>query len=342
MRLSTMAMICALTAPAAAQDMRVHVGTVGATSDVALFIADKKGYFRDEGLQVDIAKFDSAARMIAPLGSGQIDVGGGAPSAGLYNGVARGIDIRIVADKGSSLPGFGFAPLMIRKDLVESGRYKTLSDLKGMKLAIQAPGSGAAPLLNEAAKKGGLKWTDFDKAYMPYAQQFAAMANKALDGGIVTEPVSTEAERKGIAVRVMGSDEIYPNQEVAAILFAGQFARSRPEVAKKFMRAYIRGARFYNDAVGPGGKLTGPLGDEVVAVLVESTAIKDPAVHRSIALTGINPDGRNNIDSLRADLEFFREIGDVDANLKIRIEDVVDNSFAEAAVKELGPYKKKM
>lgn len=328
-----------VTTLAQAQSTKLDIGTVGATSDIGLFIADKKGYFRAEGLDVNFIKFDSAARMVAPLGTGQIDIGGGAPSAGLYNAFARGIDIRIVADKGSSPPGFGFAPLMIRKDLVDSGRFKTFADMKGLKLAIQAPGSGAGPILNEAAKKGGLTWTDFEKAHMPYAQQVAAMANKALDGGIVAEPTATEAERRGIAVRIAGSDVIYPYQEIAAILFAGKLIRERRDVAMRFMRAYIRGARDYNDAFDDNGKLAGERGEDIVAILVASTEIKDASIHRSIVPNGLNPDGRNNLLSLRADLEFFRSTGELEGNVKI--EDVVDDSFAEAVVKELGPYVKK-
>lgn len=331
-------LLLALT-PLCAQEAKVEVGAVGSTSDIALFIADKRGYFKAEGIIVNFTRFDSAARMVAPLGAGQLDIGGGAPSAGLYNAFVRGIDIRIVADKGSSLPGFGFAPLMIRKDLIESGRFKTLADMKGLKLATSAPGSGAGPILNEAAKKGGLTWQDFEKAYMPYAQQVAAMANKALDGGIVVEPTATEAERKGVAVRFMGSDEIYPNQEIAAILYAGAFIRTRPEIARRFMRAYIRGARDYNDAFDADGKLRGPRGDAIIEILVASTEIKDPDVHRSIVPNGLHPDGKNNLESLRADLAFFRATGDVEGI--VRVEDVVDDSFAEAAVKDLGPYVKK-
>ena len=340
MRLHELVLLCALAATSAlAQGAKLEIGTVGSTSDIALFIADKRGYFRAEGLDVNFTRFDSAARMVAPLAAGQLDIGGGAPSAGLYNAVARGIDIRIVADKGSALPGFGFAALMIRKDLVDSGRFRGLADMKGLKLAIQAPGSGAGPILNEAAKKGGLKWTDFEKAYMPYAQQVAAMANKALDGGIVTEPMTTEAERRGVAVRVMGSDEIYPNQEIAAILFSGAFAKSRPEIARKFMRAYIRGARDYNDAFDANGKLRGARGEAIIDILVASTEIKDPAVHRAIVPNGLHPDGKNNLETLRADLEFFRMTGDLEGD--VRIEDVVDDSFAEAVARELGPYVKK-
>jgi len=95
--------------------------------------------------------------MIAPLGTGELDVGGGTVSAGFYNAVGRGILMKIVADQASIKPGYGYSSLMVRKDLVDSGRYKSFADLKGMKVAIGAPGTGTASALNEALKKGGLQ-----------------------------------------------------------------------------------------------------------------------------------------------------------------------------------------
>ncbi|MEN3276897.1 MAG: NitT/TauT family transport system substrate-binding protein, partial [Massilia sp.] len=141
----TVATVAAAQAPAA-----LRVGVSGASSDAVFYIAHKKNYFKEEGLTVAFTQFDSAAKMVAPLGNGQLDVGGGSPSAGLYNAVARGIDIKIVADKGSTPPGYGFQPLLVRKDLVDSGRYKTLKDLKGMKIAGSAPGSASTSTLNQA------------------------------------------------------------------------------------------------------------------------------------------------------------------------------------------------
>src|SRR3989454_8226330 len=86
----------------AADSVTVRVGIANASSDVGFFIADRKGYFRQEGIDVTFTAFDSGAKMIAPLGLGRLDVGAGSPSAGLYNAVARGIVIKIVADKGST------------------------------------------------------------------------------------------------------------------------------------------------------------------------------------------------------------------------------------------------
>ena len=90
-----------------AQEVEVSVGIASASSDAPIFIGEKKGYFRDEGIKVKTITFSSATYMVAPLGTGQLDVGGGAPSAGLYNAVARGIKLKIVADKASSQPGYG-------------------------------------------------------------------------------------------------------------------------------------------------------------------------------------------------------------------------------------------
>nr|MBA2690379.1 ABC transporter substrate-binding protein [Burkholderiales bacterium] len=96
-----------------AQATEVRIGIPNVSSDVGFFIADKKGYFRQEGLNVTFTSFNSAAKMMAPLGAGQLDVGGGTVSAGLYNAVARGIHLKIVADKGSIKPGYGFSSLLV-------------------------------------------------------------------------------------------------------------------------------------------------------------------------------------------------------------------------------------
>src|SRR5713226_3688931 len=108
--------------PAAAQ--AITVGATSRTSGAPIYLADKKGYFRAEGLEVKVANFRSAADMVAPLGAGQIEAGAGSASARLYNAVARGIRIKIVADKASSPPGYGGTKILVRKDHVESGRYK--------------------------------------------------------------------------------------------------------------------------------------------------------------------------------------------------------------------------
>jgi aconitase A len=88
-----------------------------------------------------------------------------------------------------------------------------------------------------------------------------------------------------------------------------------------------------------GWQKLGLTGEEIVSIYAKRTVIKDPAVLRNMVMAGVNPDGKLNVDSLKKDLAFFKETGDVTG--KVEATQVVDESFAEAALKELGPYKKK-
>jgi len=316
----------------------VKVGTANTSSDAGFFIAEKKGYFKQEGINVEFIAFNSAAKMVAPLGVGQLDVGAGAPSAGLYNAIARGIDVKIVADKASSPPGFGYNPLLVRKDLIDSGRFKSFKDLKGLKVAVSAAGTSPAVMLNEALKKGGLSYSDVTVVSLGFPQHVMALQNKAVDASITTEPHVTTVVNLGAAVRFAGNDEFYPNQQVAVVLYGAIFIKDSPDTARKFMRAYIRGVRDYNDAL-LGAKLAGPNAEEIIAILNEYTPIKDPAVYRSIVAHGANPDGKVNEASLMKDLQFYREQGLIEGS--VNIGKVVDHSFVEAVVKDLGPYVKR-
>jgi NitT/TauT family transport system substrate-binding protein len=318
----------------AAGPTKVKVGVTNSATDVGFFIAHKKGYFRAEGIDAEFIVFDSAAKMIAPLASGELDVGAGGISAGLYNAVARGIDVRMVADKNSTPPGRASTKLLIRKALVDSGRYKSLPDIKGLKLANSAPGGSGEGTLKKILDKAGLKWGDVQEVYMSFSQQVVALQNGAIDLALPAEPQASDAIRNG-AVRILGDDEVYPNHAISAVIYPAHFA-ARRDLATRFIKAYVRGVRDFNDAI-VDGKFAGPRGDEVVAILSEYSLIKDPAVHRSFVQSAINPDGTLDADSLRTDFEIFRDIGLIQGT--VTVEKAVDMSFVKAAVADLGPYR---
>jgi len=334
----TIAFIALLAAGGGASAQPITVGATSSTSDAPIYIADKKGYFKDEGLTVNMTSFASAAKMIAPLGTGQLDVGGGTVAAGLYNAVERGINIKIVADKASIKDGYEYSTLLVRKDLADGGRYKSLADLKGMTIATASQGAGSESSLNEALKKGGLKWSDAASIVaLVFPQHIVAYQNKAIDASMTNEPTATTAVQNGLAVRVAGNDEIYPAQQTAVVLYSEIFAREKPQIALKFMRAYIKAVRDYNDAL-KDGRIAGPNAEEVIAVLTEHTFIKDPAIHRSITPAAIDPDGRMSLDGLRNDLAFFKEQRLLQDE-RMTVERILDTSIVEKAVQELGPYR---
>ncbi|WP_241673143.1 ABC transporter substrate-binding protein [Lacisediminimonas profundi] len=324
-------------AAAASELVEVRIGTNGVVSDGPFFIASRKGYFAEQGIKVTFVKFDAGPKMIAPLGTGQLDVAAGAISAGLFNAAARGINIKVVADKGSTPPGYDYLPILVRKALVDSGKVKSFKDLKGMKVAEAGKGGSQGSKLNEALKSEGLSYKDVQHEFISYPQHVAALMNGAVDAAITTEPSATQAVERGAAVR-MSMDKIYPDQAVAALFYGGQFIAKSPEIAKKFMIAYLKGTRVYNDAL-KDGKFAGPAGEEVIQILAQDSNVKDVALYRKMTPNGNNPDGRVNEASMKKDLQFYKDQGFLEG--AITVEQVVDHSFVNAALKELGPYKRK-
>ena len=102
------------------------------------------------------------------------------------------------------------------------------------------------------------------------------------------------------------------------------------------MRAYIRAVRFYNGAL-QNGRLDGPNAGDVIAILSEATPIKGRDIYKLITPTGMNPDGRVNKASLAHDLAFYTGQGLIKG--AVDLDQVVDGSFVEAVLKELGPYR---
>lgn len=328
-----LAMAFASAGTAQAAD-KVKVGINNVVSDVVFHLGIERGIFKAEGLEVELVAFDSGPKMIAPLGAGQIDVGAGASSAGLYNAAARGIDIKVVADKGSTPVHYDYMPLMVRKELVDSGKVKTIADLKGMRVGSVGPGAATNAKMAHILAKAGLTYKDVNHNYIGYPQQIAAFTTGAIDAAITTEPSVTQAVNNGVAVRFVVDG--YPNQQVAVLLYGGDFIAKRRDVAQRFMNAYVKAARIFNDATA-GGKFDGKGADEVIKTIMRTTGLKDAELFKTMIPNGIDPDGKVDVASMAEDLKFFTDNGYLERPAKVS--DVVDTSFAENTLKALGPYK---
>ena len=156
-----------------------------------------------------------------------------------------------------------------------------------------------------------------------------------MDGGITTEPSATLSILKEYAIEATTDDKVRPRHAIAQILYSEKMA-GNADLANRFMRAYLRSVRYYYAAL-KNGRLAGENADEIISVLTEFTAIKDPQVYRSIVPTGVDPDGRIDLSSLQEDREVYRQKGWLQADTKV--EQIVDMSFVETAIKSLGPYR---
>jgi NitT/TauT family transport system substrate-binding protein len=313
----------------------IKIGSPMVLSDAPFFVGEHKGYWKEAGLHVTLINMQTGPHMIAPLGTGQIDIAAAAISAGLYNAVARGIGLKMVADKGSNLPGDAYVSLLIRKELVDSGKFKTLKDLKGLKIAEPGKGGSTGSTVNQALVSAGLKYDDVQHIYVGFPEMLTGMQSGGIDGAIVPEPFLTYGTEKGIAIK-FPADKFYPRQTIAAVVYGNDFMKKRPEVAQRFMVAYLKAVRFYNGAI-KDGHFAGPNAAEVVDILAKDTRYKDPALYRKVMANGCNPNGHIYRPSLDTDLAFWRSQKFIEG--KVSVDDVLDQSYVDAALKTLGPYK---
>jgi NitT/TauT family transport system substrate-binding protein len=331
--------VAALAAPVRARAASPTVVRLGATlsqSDAPLCVAIEKGYFAQAGLDVQITQIDTAAKMIAPVGAGQLDVGAGAPTAGLFNAVGRGIDIKMVASESISAPGYGVIAVLVRKDLIDRGTVKSFKDFRGLTFAEVGQGTAAFVTMSEALRRGGLTYHDVHEVYLGFPEQIVALQNGSIDASTTIEPFATKAIELGVAVRFSSSDVLIPNGTNSCLFYGGAFIREQRDAATRFMVAYLRGLRFCAGALS-GGRLAGPNAADVIAILTKYTPIHDPAVFRAIVPNAVDVNGRLDLANLRTDLNVSRAAGLIEGDATV--EQAVDTSFAEAALKVVGPYR---
>lgn len=310
---------------------KVKVGMKGVPSDAGVIIALHKGYFKELGLDVEIFTFNSGQEMINPLAGGHLDVGLAVTDAAMFNAFLRQIPVKIVADKGFNIPGRAYYQLVIRKDL--EGEVKEYKDLRGRTLAVVGTASLDEICLDRALQAGGLS-TQSPEVKVAVIKSFpdmlAAITNKSIDGAMLIEPWVAQGEKMGILKRFRDPSEYDKDAQIAIVIY-GDGILKRPEVAKRFMVAYLKAVRDYNDAFVKGRGT-----DEVIDILAAKSLTKDKEMYRLMNPAGLNPNGYVNVKGLAADLQWYRQRGLLKGELKA--EDIVDHSFVEAALKALGKY----
>ena len=118
-----------------------------------LTIAERKGFFKEEGLDVQIQDFAGGARALQALVGGSVDVVTGAYEHTIRM-QAKGQDVRAVTELGR-FPGITVG---VKKEL--AGEIKSPADFKGRKIGVTAPGSSTALVAQYAMVKAGLKPSD--------------------------------------------------------------------------------------------------------------------------------------------------------------------------------------
>ncbi|MEE8449105.1 MAG: ABC transporter substrate-binding protein [Thermodesulfobacteriota bacterium] len=311
---------------------KVKVGHFMSISTGGLYIAAEWGYFAEQGVKLELTRFKSLNNATPALATGRLDAYAGGIGASLFNAIARGIPIKVVADKGQEEKGSGYKALVARKDLYDSGSLRTLAQIKGKRIAILPRGSSMDFQLHLMLSAVGLSISDVKLAFMGAANNAAALKSKAVDAAWSFEPLTTRIEGLGLGVTIATLDQFAPHYQMGALQYSERFAGQRRKVAERFMVAYLKGVRAYVDA----WKRRKPRGP-VVQVLIKYTPLKNRAAYEKVRWAPLNPDGYLAVESIQKEQEWYLEQGLITS--KVPLDKVVDHSFVEYAIKVLGRYR---
>jgi NitT/TauT family transport system substrate-binding protein len=285
-----------------------------------MFVAHERGYFAEEGFELEFTTFDSGAQMVASAAAGQLDVIAAVPSPSLFNALARGIDLKAVA--AESWTG---TFLVLRKELADSGQVRSLADLRGKRVSFNLEGIPVDYALRLAFEKSGLRLDEVEVQRLPNPDLPAALANAAVDAGVVPEPIPTLVESRGIGARALDIQGL-AGRQTGAMLVAGPSMLARGETLNtRFLIAYLRGLRDYLAAI-TDEHVTDPA---VVAILSQWTSLPPSTVEAAVA-SRVDPSGRLDLEDLVRQQDYWTRAG-----LVPRAADLgsfIDHRFIDAAL----------
>src|SRR5579885_1945618 len=209
------------SAPAAAPaPATVKVGVTPLLTVSGLFVALDKGYFTEQGIELAMENITDPTTMVPSLATGQIDVGNGAMSAGLWNAIARGADLRLVALQSWIPPGVEGAGYVVRRADLDSGAIGDYPTLRGKRVTNNGTGNYTQIVLAKAAEKGGLTLADLDVVDMGQPDAVVALANGSIDVATLSEPLRTATLKQDWAAQWKDYSEISPGQQAAAWVYS--------------------------------------------------------------------------------------------------------------------------
>ena len=305
---------------------KVSLGMLRLTSSAPLFIAMDKGFFAEEGIEIEPQWFDAAHPIAVSTASSKVDVGATGITASLYNMAANGQKLGIVADKGREQKGYSSSALLVTTDNYNAG-VKSLKDLKGKRIGITQKGSTFHYMLGRMLETQGMSLNDVE--IVPLSKLSAVMAaleSKQIDGCILNEPNITKVQKAGYGKLVVQVGDVIPYQ-TSAIFYSPDFMKNK-DAAVRFMRAYNKACNYYYEAAVE--KKDAKKLEEVVNIVAKY--VKAPAEDIKAGLPYIDKDGKLLVSDIATQIKWYTDNKMISGKLEAK--DVANTSFLDEAMKK--------
>jgi len=208
----------------------------------SLHLADELGYFQQEGLRIEHVPANSSSEAMVAAAGGQLDVQFTVLNTAFLNAVLRGAQIRIVAGREIARPNcmnMG-AICALRRRFPEG--LQNLAVLKGKRIAAGPTVGTLYFALDQHLTQAGLSIKDVTTVALGWPEDYTALLSGSIDAMVLSDVIPTGG-RSELLVFSRAFGELRPNFQYSFIFFGKTMLEEDPEVGRRFLRAYYRGAQ---------------------------------------------------------------------------------------------------
>ena len=219
----------------AAEKIKLTLARMTATEILLpLDLALNKGYFDQEGITLEQKTFINGPTLMMAMANGELSVGAGVGFTPVLQAVSQGVDAMIVA-----------SDLKNNAPVVAGGHIKTFKDLDGKTMGTPGLGTIQNTMLNMAAEKYGIK---FKKLLHGKITDLAVFLEKGeIDGLTGWEWILADSVNRVKGAHYVLVHPVIKDAESCGTVFYGKLYRENPDVVKRFMRAWLKGVKYFNE-----------------------------------------------------------------------------------------------
>ena len=315
--------------PTAAAADKIAVGALRFTSHAATFVAYERGYFKDQGLEVDIKFFQAAQPIAVAIASGDVDFGVAPISGGLINLADKGA-IKVIGGVLHEEPGIDGQMILASKKAYDTGLTLPAA-LKGRSFGITQAGSSFHYVAHKIADKEGFARSEIKlKPLQKVGVIIGALKSGQIDGWSIV-PHIAKVLAKGPAVEIIGKVSDYiPDYQVTTVFTSAVNADGKKDLVKRFLIAFSKGADDFNAALVD--KTAGDAAaEDMVKLIHKYVYVSRPYEKAAPSIRNgamrINKNAKLNVTNVKDQLAWFQSENLVSKN--VTIDTIVDASFVE-------------
>ncbi|MBC2860625.1 ABC transporter substrate-binding protein [Stappia sp. 28M-7] len=307
----------------------ITVGALRFTSHAPSFIAFERGYFADEGLEVNFEFFQAAQPMAVAIASGDVDFGITAISGGLINLAEKGA-IKVVGGGLQEEPGVDGQMILVSKAAFDAG-LTTPAQLKGKSFGITQTGSSFHYIAHKIADKEGFARSEITlRPLQKVGAVIGALKTGQIDAWAIVphiaKPLAAGPEIESIG---MVADYI-PDYQVTTVFTSTTMTKDKPDLVKRFLAAFSKGAADFNAALID--KTASEEEAEALVQLLHKYVYNDQPYEKAApsirnGAMRINEGAKLNMTSIADQLDWFKSEKLVPETVTMDL--LVDPSFVE-------------